>query len=58
MGRFNKAQRELIRAQPQAAVDRLSAAGVTDADWLQAVLQHPERRNSAEPIYAIKLRVL
>ena len=42
-GRLNDAQRALIRAHPQAAVDRLSAAGVTDADWLQAVLEHHER---------------
>ena len=42
-GRLNDAQRALIRAHPQVAVDRLAAAGVTDADWLQAVLEHHER---------------
>jgi len=42
-GRLNEAQRALVHAHPQAAVDRLTAAGVTDADWLQAVLEHHER---------------
>jgi HD-GYP domain-containing protein (c-di-GMP phosphodiesterase class II) len=43
MGRLNDSQRDQIRAHPQMAVDRLQAAGVTDPDWLQAVLQHHER---------------
>ena len=43
MGRLNDSQREQIRNHPQAAVDRLQAAGVTDTDWLQAVLEHHER---------------
>ena len=43
LGRLNDSQRDLIRAHPQAAADRLQAAGVTDPDWLQAVLQHHER---------------
>ena len=43
MGRLNDSQRDQIRAHPQVAVDRLQAAGVTDPDWLQAVLQHHER---------------
>ncbi len=42
LGRLNDAQRAQIRAHPQAAVDQLQAAGITDADWLQAVLQHHE----------------
>lgn len=43
MGRLNDSQREQIRNHPQAAVDRLQAAGVSDRDWLQAVLEHHER---------------
>jgi len=43
LGKLNDTQREQIRAHPQQAVDGLQAAGVTDADWLQAVLQHHER---------------
>jgi HD-GYP domain-containing protein (c-di-GMP phosphodiesterase class II) len=42
MGRLSDSQRDQIRAHPQAAVDRLQAAGVTDPDWLQAVLEHHE----------------
>lgn len=36
-------QREQIAAHPQAGVELLQAAGVTDAVWLEAVLQHHER---------------
>ena len=43
MGRLSDAQRAEIRAHPQAAMDRLQAAGVDDADWLVAVLEHHER---------------
>ena len=43
MGRLSDTQRDQIRAHPQDAVDRLQAAGVADADWLEAVLQHHER---------------
>jgi HD-GYP domain-containing protein (c-di-GMP phosphodiesterase class II) len=43
MGRLTDAQRDQIRAHPQRAVDRLTAAGVDDADWLTAVLEHHER---------------
>jgi len=35
-------QREQIRAHPQRSVEMLEAAGVTDADWLDAVLKHHE----------------
>lgn len=42
MGRLNEAQRDQIRAHPQAAHDQLQAAGVDETDWLQAVLQHHE----------------
>jgi len=42
LGRLNDSQRDQIRAHPQAAVDRLQAAGVHDGDWLQAVLEHHE----------------
>ena len=42
LGRLGDGQRAQIRAHPQAAMDRLQAAGVQDADWLQAVLQHHE----------------
>ncbi len=43
IGRLNDTQRDQIRAHPQAAVDRLQAAGVDDGDWIQAVLQHHEQ---------------
>lgn len=43
MGRLNDTQRAQIRAHPQAAHDALQAAGVDDADWLLAVLQHHEQ---------------
>lgn len=43
MGRLNDAQRAQIRAHPQAAHDALQAAGIDDAEWLQAVLQHHEQ---------------
>ena len=43
LGRLNDTQRDQIRGHPQAATDRLQAAGVTDPDWLQAVLEHHER---------------
>ena len=35
-------QREHIRNHPVRSVEMLSQAGVTDADWLEAVLQHHE----------------
>lgn len=37
------AQMEMIRAHPAQGVAMLQEAGVTDADWLQAVAQHHER---------------
>jgi HD-GYP domain-containing protein (c-di-GMP phosphodiesterase class II) len=43
MGRLNDTQRDQIRAHPQVAVDRLQAAGIDDAEWLQAVLEHHEQ---------------
>ena len=43
LGKLNDAQRAEIHDHPQNAVDRLQAAGVADADWLQAVLEHHER---------------
>jgi HD-GYP domain-containing protein (c-di-GMP phosphodiesterase class II) len=43
MGRLNDVQLDQIRAHPQEAANRLRAAGVTDPDWLQAVLEHHER---------------
>lgn len=42
MGRLNDTQRAQIRAHPQAAHDALQAAGIDDAEWLQAVLEHHE----------------
>ena len=36
-------QMDMIRAHPAQGVAMLEAAGVTDADWLQAVAQHHER---------------
>lgn len=41
-GRITETQREQVRQHPQLAFDRLSAAGVTDVAWLEAVLQHHE----------------
>lgn len=43
LGRLNDTQRAQIRAHPQVAHDALQAAGVDDAEWLQAVLQHHEQ---------------
>jgi HD-GYP domain-containing protein (c-di-GMP phosphodiesterase class II) len=43
LGRLSEAQRSQISAHPEQAVERLRAAGVDDADWLEAVLQHHER---------------
>ena len=42
-GRLSDAQRDLIRAHPAQAVERLRAAGVDDEAWLQTVLEHHER---------------
>jgi HD-GYP domain-containing protein (c-di-GMP phosphodiesterase class II) len=42
-----EAQRERLRAHPQAAHDALRAAGVSEEDWLTAVLQHHERKGGA-----------
>ncbi len=36
-------QREQLRQHPQAAVEKLRARGVNDAQWLDAVAQHHER---------------
>lgn len=41
-GPLDDAERAYIRAHPQAGVNLLRAAGVSDAIWLQAVLQHHE----------------
>ena len=35
-------QREAIREHPQRSVEMLDAAGIDDADWLEAVLKHHE----------------
>ena len=43
MGRITEGQRDRIQAHPQAAHDRLREAGVTDPEWLRAVLEHHER---------------
>ena len=43
-GRITEAQREQVRQHPQQAFDLLSAAGVADVCWLEAVLQHHERQ--------------
>ena len=40
-------QMDLIRAHPAQGVAMLEAAGVTDADWLQAVAQHHERADGS-----------
>lgn len=41
-GRLTQEQREELRGHPEAAVACLTAAGVADEEWLQAVLQHHE----------------
>ena len=41
-GPLDAEERAYIRAHPQAGVNLLRAAGVTDGVWLQAVLQHHE----------------
>jgi HD-GYP domain-containing protein (c-di-GMP phosphodiesterase class II) len=45
--RPTEAQRVELRAHPQAAVDALRAAGIDDATWFEAVLQHHERRDGS-----------
>ena len=42
-GRLSEEQMTEIRRHPAQAVERLKAAGVDDAEWLQAVLEHHER---------------
>ncbi|WP_284615660.1 HD-GYP domain-containing protein [Aquabacterium humicola] len=44
MGRITDTQREQVRAHPQATAERLRSAGIADERWLDAVLQHHERR--------------
>jgi HD-GYP domain-containing protein (c-di-GMP phosphodiesterase class II) len=39
-------QMDLIRSHPQRSADQLRGAGVTDADWLDTVTDHHERRGS------------
>ncbi len=41
-GPLDDSERAYIRAHPQAGVNLLRAAGVSDGIWLQAVLQHHE----------------
>ncbi|PKV46463.1 HD domain-containing protein [Janthinobacterium sp. 61] len=41
-GPLDAQERAYLRAHPQAGVDLLRSDGVTDAVWLQAVLQHHE----------------
>lgn len=43
MGRLSEAQMTLIRAHPQQATEALRSSGVSDADWLEAVIDHHER---------------
>lgn len=45
--RPTEAQRAELRAHPQAAVTALRAAGIDDEIWLQAVLEHHERRGGS-----------
>ena len=40
-------QREKIHNHPNASVDLLTKAGVTDPDWLTAIAQHHERRDGS-----------
>ncbi|MBY0467436.1 MAG: phosphohydrolase [Burkholderiaceae bacterium] len=42
-GRLSDEQMADIRRHPAQAVERLQAAGVDDAEWLQTVLEHHER---------------
>ncbi len=42
-GRLSEEQMAEIRRHPAQAVERLQAAGVDDAQWLQTVLEHHER---------------
>jgi len=43
VGRISDGQRATIRAHPQEASRLLMAAGVTDPEWLEALVQHHER---------------
>lgn len=46
-GPLSDADRTLISEHPERAVSLLSAAGVDDAEWLQAVLEHHEHIGGA-----------
>lgn len=46
-GKPTAPQLERLRAHPDAAVAALSAAGITDTLWLDAVAQHHERHDGA-----------
>lgn len=41
-GRLNPEQRDALRSHPDAAVERLRAAGIADETWLRAVAEHHE----------------
>ena len=44
---LSEQQREAIHAHPQHSVQMLELAGISDPDWLQAVMQHHETSNGA-----------
>ncbi|MDM4767602.1 HD domain-containing phosphohydrolase [Pelomonas sp. SE-A7] len=46
-GRLTQEQRDELRQHPISAVTRLQAAGISDAEWLQAVLEHHEHADGA-----------
>ena len=45
--RLTDADRTELRAHPQAAADTLAAAGIDDPLWLQAVVEHHERKGGS-----------
>jgi hypothetical protein len=44
---MRESQKALIRQHPAEAVDWLQKAGITDAEWLRAVLEHHERTDGS-----------
>jgi hypothetical protein len=46
-GPLNDVQFKQLRAHPQTSVERLSACGVSDAQWLQMIAQHHERSDGS-----------
>jgi hypothetical protein len=55
--RLTEAQRDSLRAHPQAAVNALAAAGIEDPLWLEAIAQHHERADGSGYPAGLRLQV-